>query len=90
MFVVMHSKRTYFQNKGRIILFESEQEASNFINMFLQYSVNELAQEGRNEEIMQAPMLIMQTCRIVPVDFDIENVECGVVWMKELFEEVER
>lgn len=90
MFVVMHSKRTYFQNKGRIILFESEQEASDFINMFLQYSVNELAQENRAAEAMQAPMLIMSTCKIVPVDFNIENVECGVVWMRELFEEVER
>lgn len=90
MFTIKHKSGIYFYNKGRIILFESEQEASNFMNIFIQYSTNRLAQEGRVEEVMRVPIFAMSECRIVPVDFDIEKVECGVVFARELFEEMER
>lgn len=85
MFAIIHKNGLYFHNKGRIILFESEQEASNFINMFINYSANRLAQENRMEEVMRTPFIAME-CNIIPVTFDIDKVECGIVWAKELFE----
>ena len=86
MFIIKHRSGVYFYNKGRIILFESEQEASNFMNMFIQYSTNKLAHERRVEEAMQVPIFAMSECAIMQVDFDIKNVECGVVFCRELFE----
>lgn len=89
MLVIKHSSGVYFHNKGRIVLFESEQEASNFMNMFIQYSTNRLAQEGRVEEVMRVPIFAMSECGIMPVDFDIQKVDCGVVFARELFENME-
>lgn len=86
MFVIQHASKLYFHNKGRIILFESPQEAQEFLNMFIQYSTNMFAQNGDMGAVMQVPMVVMSECEIKPVEFDIENVECGVVWMKELFD----
>jgi hypothetical protein len=86
MFIIKHRSGTYFYNKGRIILFESEQEASNFMNIFIQYSTNRLARERRVEEAMQVPIFAMSECAIAPVDFNIKEVECGVVFCRELFE----
>lgn len=89
MLVIRHRSGAYFHNKGRIILFESEQEASNFMNMFIQYSTNRLAQERRVEEVMKVPIFVMSECEIIPVDFDIKKVECGTVTARELFENME-
>ena len=88
MFTIIHSSGLYFHNKGRIILFESEQEAQNFINMFIQYSMNQMNQEGRIDEIMRVPIVAMHECQIIPVNFNIEEVKCGIVLAKELFENV--
>lgn len=86
MFVIQHASRLYFHNKGRIILFESEEEANNFMNMFIQYSTDRFLQEGCIGEAMQVPIIAMQECQIVYVDSDIYNVECGTVFARELFE----
>lgn len=86
MFVVKHDK-LYFHDKGRIILFETPQEAETFVNGFIQYSTNRLAQEGRMGEAMQAPIIIMSQCKILPMDFGIDDITCGTVLMKELFSE---
>ena len=88
MFTIMHQSGLYFHNKGRIILFESQEEVNNFMNMFIQYSINRLMQEGRIHEIIQAQMIPNQ-CKISSVDFDIEKVKCGTVLARELFENME-
>ena len=90
MFVIMHSSGLYFHNKGRIILFETEQEAQNFLQMFNQYSVERLAQSEDMGAIMQAQIEIAHNCRILPVNFDINTVECGTVFARELFENARR
>ena len=82
----MYDGNSYFHDDGKIILFKSQQEANNFINIFTQYSIDRFAQEGKHEEIMMASMQIMTRCRIVPVDFDIDNVECGTIFASELYE----
>lgn len=89
MFTIMYQNKLYFHNKGRIILFESQEEARNFMNMFIQYSMDMLAQNGDIHAIMEAQMLPAQ-CQITSVDFDIDTVECGTVWARELFENIGR
>lgn len=87
MFTIQHMSGTYFHNKGRIILYESEQEATNYLNAFIQYAMNRLTQEGRVGEVMRVPIFASHECRIIPVTFDIEEVECGTVLAKDLAEE---
>ena len=89
MFIIKPQNGICFHNKGRIILFETTKEAQSFMNMFVQYSTNRLAQEGNAEEIMRVPIFAVSECRIIPVDFDIQKVECGVVFARELFENKE-
>ena len=85
IFCIKTIDRLYYHNKGRIILFESEQEAQNFINMFIQYSAGMLSRTDPFS-VMKVPMTIMNESQIIPVDFDIDTVECGVVYARELME----
>lgn len=87
LYVIKRTNGAYYHNKGRIILFESKQEAENFINMFIQYSVNRLAAEGDPFEVVGASMKIMQESVISEIDFDMNRIECGTVYAKELMEE---
>lgn len=84
LFVIQRVDGLYFHNKGKIILFQSEKEAGNFLNMFINYSTNRLASELRIDELMGVSMTITSECRIIPVNFDVENVECGTVNAEEL------
>lgn len=86
MFYIIHNSGLYFHNKGRIILFETQEEASSFMNMFLQYATEKLMQDGRIGEIMRAQMVLANECKITQASPNIQDVECGVVFMKELFE----
>ena len=86
MFYIIHSSGLYFHNKGRIILFESQDEAQNFVEMFIQYSTNRIMQENPME-VMQVPITIMRECKIATVDFDINEIKCGTVLAYDLFEE---
>lgn len=88
MFVIIHKSGLYFHNKCRIILFESQQEAQYFLELFSQYSMQMLAQNGNPMRVMQVPIILQNECRITPVDFDIEKVECGTVFASELLEKV--
>lgn len=84
----MHQSNLYFHNKGRIILFESQEEAQYFLELFSQYSMQMLAQDGQIMAAMQVPMVLQSECSVMPVNFDIENVECGTVFASELLERV--
>ena len=84
MFTIMRPSREYFHSQGKIIIFETPEEANAFVNAFVHYSVQRLQAEGRGAEALTAPMIIMQESNLVPVDFDINTVECGVVFCKDL------
>ena len=84
MFTIMNSNGEYFHKEGKIILFESQEEVNGFINYFIRYSVQRLHNEGRVTEAMSAPMVILQRSKIHPVDFDVNAVECGVVFCRDL------
>lgn len=90
MFIIQHQSDIYFHNKGKIILFDSQEEAQSFMSMFIQYSTNRVAQEGGGMHmIMQIPIVVMHECKIIPVDSDF-SVECGTVLARELFENIRR
>ena len=84
MYIIKQKDGTYFHKDGKIILFENQNQINEFLNYFIQYSVNRLAREGRQNEAMTAPMKIMSGSIVLPVDFDIETVPCGVVWAGDL------
>ena len=84
MFIIMHSSGLYFHKKGKIILFDSKEQAQYFLNGFIQYSTNEFAQQGDMDMAMQAPIIIMNEFRIMMASENIEEVECGVVYARDL------
>lgn len=85
LFVIKHSNGTYFHNKGRIILYESPEQATRFLKEFIEYTMNRLVQEGADHmEIMTAPMIIQTHSRIMEIDFDVDTVECGTVYAIDL------
>ena len=85
LFVIKRTNGAYYHNKGRIILFETEKEAENFINTFISYSIDRLMAENKPLESAQATIAIISQSQIIPVDFDIEHVECGTVYVRELY-----
>lgn len=89
MFVIMHSNNCYYHNKGRIILFETQDEIRYFLELFSQYSTQRLMTEGNPIGAMQASMAIQSNYKIIP-DFDTTKVTCGTITMRKLFEEARR
>ena len=83
MFVIKTRDGCYFHNKGRIILYESQNQAQKYIEEFIQYAMARVAQ-GDPMASMSAPITIMQNSVIMPVDFDIDNVECGTVYVTDI------
>jgi hypothetical protein len=67
------SKNYYFQNKGKIILFENSDDAIYFLQNFMNYAMQRATQEN--------PMLIFEvmgsqnTIKIIESDFDLDKVE---------------
>lgn len=88
MFCIIRTNGSYYHNKGRIILFGSQKEADDFIKIFVSYSTERLMREGYPMEGMKAPMIIMSESQIMPVAFDINNVECGVVYASDLMNNI--
>lgn len=87
MFVIKHNSGLYFHNKGRIILFESQEEAHYFLELFSQFSMQMLAQSGNPMMIMQVPMILQNECIVMPLD-DLNEIKCGTVKASELLEKV--
>lgn len=84
MFVIK-TKECYWHNKGRIILYETQNQAQRYIQEFIQYATNRIAQESGDPMVaMTAPMTIMTNSVVIPVDFDIDNVECGTVYVTDI------
>ena len=87
MYVVMHSNDLYLHNKGRIILFETQDEAQYFLELFSRYSTQRLMQEGDPLGAIEASMTIQSRCNVIP-NFDTTKVTCGTITMRKLFEEM--
>lgn len=86
MYVIIHSNNCYYHNKGRIILFETQDEIQYFLELLIQYSTQRLMQEGNPIAAVQASMTIQSNYRIIP-NFDTTKITCDTVMMRDLFEE---
>lgn len=85
LYVIKHADGTYFHNKGKIILYETPNQAARFLEEFTQYAMNNLAQQGCNPMgAMPYLMMFQAQCRIMNIDFDINDVECGTVYATDL------
>lgn len=83
MFIIKTRDGQYFHNKGRIILYETQNQAQRYIEEFIQYALTRVAQEDPMKA-MSVPITVMQNSVITPVDFDIDNVECGTVYVTDI------
>jgi len=83
-FVIKHSNGTYFHNKGRIILFETNEQAVRFLQAFSVYAKQRLISERRNQEAMMCTITIQTNSHIMPIDFQIDKVECGTVYVTDI------
>lgn len=84
-YIIKHRNGTYFHNNGRILLYETPEQAMRFLQDFINYAMNRLAQGGANQiEMMTAPMTIQSNSVIMEVDFDVDNVECGTVYVTDI------
>lgn len=84
MYVIKQQDGSYFHKDGKIILFENERQFNDFLNGFVQYSVERLSREGRAQEAMSAPIRIMTGSRVMSIDFEIDKAPCGVIWATDL------
>lgn len=84
IYTIKQKDGTYYHKDGKIIIFENEQEINEYLNCFIQYSADRLAREGRTMDAMSAPMVIMSESNVMPVDFDINTVPCGVIFAKDM------
>lgn len=83
MFVIKTRDGQYFHNKGRIILYETQNQAQRYIEEFIQYALARVAQEDPMKA-MSVPITVMQNSVITPVDFDIDSVECGTIYVTDI------
>ena len=73
----------YFHKKGKIILFNSADEAQYMLNGLLQYSINRKMQEDQDPfAIMEIQQIISQFA-LMERDFQSEP-ECGTINFSEL------
>ena len=74
----------YFHKKGKIILFNSADEAQYMLNGLLQYSINRKMQEQQRDPfaIMEIQQTISQFA-LIEKDFQSEP-ECGTINFSEL------
>lgn len=85
LYVIKHTDGTYFHNKGKIILYETPEQATRFLQEFIQYAISRLIQEGTNPmQAMSSSMIIQSHSRIMEIDFDMNTVECGTVYATDL------
>lgn len=84
MFVIKNIQTGYyFHNKGRIILFENLDDASAFLNHFVQYAIGRRIQETQDPSEIITVHNVMSQTHILEKDF-VETPECGVILFREM------
>lgn len=83
MFVIMDINNGYFfHKKGKIILFETQEEAQAVLQGFYQYSVQRLLQTAGPRGIFELQQ-VMSSLQVVIKNFEQEP-ECGVILFREI------
>jgi hypothetical protein len=88
MFIIKHKPTgQYFHQKQKIILFKTPQEAELYINEFANYAIQRAVAEADEPApfVMMNVQEVLMGCKILPIDFDIDNSpEVKTIWMHEL------
>ena len=84
LYVIKCSDGSYFHNKGRIILYESQDQAQVYLQEFIRYAIQRVAQEQGRLASMTVPTTVISETYITPIDFDVDSVECGTVYLADL------
>jgi hypothetical protein len=88
MFIIKHIPTgQYFHQKQKIILFRTPQEAELYINEFANYAIQRAVAEADEPApfVMMNVQEVLMGCKILPIDFDIDNSpEVKTIWMHEL------
>lgn len=76
MFVIQDVETGYYFNaKGKIIIFDTEREAAEFLQGFHNYSIKRaLSENGFDPETFFMVEHVMSVLHIVEIDFDISSV----------------
>ena len=87
MFIIQRiTNGLYFSNKGRIILFNTPQEAEVFLQAFSQYAFNRIGQETQDPFELLNFQKIMSEIRILELDFE-GTPPCGIINYLDLLNE---
>ena len=83
MFVIQkRDNGYYFHEKGKIILFETPEEANALLNSFYQYAIAKLVSETGPQGIFEVQHII-SAFNIIEKNF-IETPPCGIVYFKDI------
>lgn len=84
MFVIQDIQSGYyFHSKGKIILFESSELASAFLNEFMNYAIQRRVAETENPMAIMEVQSKLMSIQIIEQNFE-EIPPCGVINFREL------
>lgn len=87
MFIIQRiTNGLYFSNKGRIILFNTSQEAEVFLQAFYQYALNRIGQETQDPLEFLNFQKTMNEIYILELDFE-GTPPCGIINYLDLLNE---
>ena len=84
LYVIKDSNGYYFHNKGKIILYESQNQANRYLKEFIQYAIQRVTKEQGTHATISVPIIIMNNSYIMPIDFEIDEVECGTIYATDI------
>ena len=82
MYYIYYEPNYYIHNKGKIILFQTPEEAMNFIQQFIGYSANRAVREGKNPLNVIMAQNAMQIKEFHAKEF--ETASCGFINFSDL------
>lgn len=83
MIVIKHRNGYYFHKKGKIILFNTPEEANLILNKFLEYAIQRRINETQNPMAIIEVQQILNGFQIIEQDF-MEEPKCGTVLFQDL------
>lgn len=77
--------RLYFHYEGKIILFNTSEEANFYMDLFTKYSIQRLLQESQNPAALIEVHQRLSTVQLFEWDFEQPSPPCGFVNFNEIF-----
>ena len=84
LYIMKNADGYYFHCKGKIILFESVQQAQIYLQRFIQWGAQKHLENGDQGAAMTFPMIVQSQTKLMEIDFDPDTVPCGTVYATDL------